>query len=72
MKNEFCFKCGDNHLVKHCKKRWYYYCKRAYHSSMHKERTVRTDDTASELDAREQVTGYTSTNDCEALTSMEF
>ena len=33
-------------------------------SSIHEERTVRTDDTARELDVREQVTGYTFTNDC--------
>ena len=62
-KNGLCFKCGDKHLVKHCKRRGCYCCKGAHHSSIHEERTGRTADTARELDVREQITGYTSTND---------
>ena len=51
--------------MKHCKRRGCYYCKGAHlRCSIHEERTVRTDDTARELDVREQVTGNTSTNDC--------
>ena len=53
--------------MKHCERRGCYYRKEAHHSSTHQERTVRTDDTARELDVREQVTGYTSTNDCVML-----
>ena len=50
--------------MKYCKRKGCYYCKGAHHSSIDDERTVRTDDTARELDVREHVTGYTSTNDC--------
>ena len=38
-KRGLCFKCGENHLMKDCKKRGCFICKGNHHSSLHEERS---------------------------------
>ena len=38
-KRGLCFECGENHLMRDCKKRGCFICKGSHHSSLHEERS---------------------------------
>ena len=55
-----CFKCGEKHLVKDCRKTGCFQCKCNHHVSIHEERKQRTNVLAPIAD----VSGYTFSGDC--------
>ena len=59
-KRGLCFKCGEKHMVKDCRRRGCFQCKGNHHVSIHEDRKQKNDVSSSTAD----VSGYTFSGDC--------